>query len=227
LGTPSNGLPHHVPKPGNDNEPATDSDPTSAAGERSFTRMTYLGQTGGTYLVFSDPDGLILLDQHAAHERILYEQFRQIGAGDKIIAQPLLLPEIVTLSPGDYGLLMENVDILKETGMEIEPFGGYTIVIKSLPAILGHLNPQGLLQDLIGQLVGEGSTVSWQDKRDKVLISLACKGAVKAGQFLSKQEVSRICQDLDRLPFAATCPHGRPVWIVITGKQLARLFKRT
>lgn len=214
-------------KPDRDSNIATGPDPSSVAEERSFARMTYLGQTGGTYLVFSDPDGLILLDQHAAHERILYEQFRQIGGGDKIIAQPLLLPEVVALSPGDHGLLMENVDILKETGLEIEPFGGHTVVIKSLPAILGHLNPQRLLQDLIGQLAGEGSTASWQDKRDKVLISLACKGAVKAGQVLSEGEVARICQDLDRLPFAATCPHGRPVWIVITGKQLARLFKRT
>ncbi|MCK9393069.1 MAG: DNA mismatch repair endonuclease MutL [Syntrophales bacterium] len=226
LGTPSNGVPHHVHSD-NDNEPDTGPDPTPAAGERSFTRMTYLGQTGGTYLVFSDPDGLILVDQHAAHERILYEQFRQSGAGEQVIVQPLLLPDVVALSPADYGLLMENVDILKETGMEIEPFGGHTVVIKSLPAILGHLNPQGLLQDLIEQLAGEGSAVSWQDKRDKVLISLACKGAVKAGQVLSEGEVARLCQDLDRLPFAATCPHGRPVWIVITGKQLARLFKRT
>lgn len=238
LGTPLNGVPYHVPdvpgnifapgsKPDIDNNNAADPDPPPVARERSFTRMTYLGQTGGTYLVFSDPDGLILVDQHAAHERILYEQFRQAGAGGKVIAQPLLLPEVVALSPADYGLLMEHIDIIKETGLEVEPFGGHTVVIKSLPAILGHLNPQGLLQDLIGQLAGEGSTVSWQDKRDKVLISLACKGAVKAGQVLSGQEVSRICQDLDRLPFAATCPHGRPVWIVITGKQLARLFKRT
>lgn len=238
LGTPLNGVPYHVPdvpgnifapgsKPDIDNNNAADPDPPPVARERSFTRMTYLGQTGGTYLVFSDPDGLILVDQHAAHERILYEQFRQAGTGGKVIAQPLLLPEVVALSPADYGLLMEHIDIIKETGLEVEPFGGHTVVIKSLPAILGHLNPQGLLQDLIGQLAGEGSTVSWQDKRDKVLISLACKGAVKAGQVLSGQEVSRICQDLDRLPFAATCPHGRPVWIVITGKQLARLFKRT
>ncbi|MFA5181135.1 MAG: DNA mismatch repair endonuclease MutL [Syntrophales bacterium] len=214
-------------KPDGANNTVADHDILPAAGERPLARMTYLGQAGGTYLVFSDSDGLILVDQHAAHERILYEQFRQAGAGEKVIAQPLLLPEVVSLSPGDHGLLMENIDILKETGLEVEPFGGHTVVIKSLPAILGHLNPQGLLQDLIGQLAGEGSAASWQDKRDKVLISLACKGAIKAGQTLSGPEISQICRDLDRLPFAATCPHGRPVWIVITGKQLARLFKRT
>ncbi len=214
-------------KSDNDNNIApADPDPSPAAGGRSFARMAYLGQTGGTYLVFSDSEGLILVDQHAAHERILYEKFRQAGLREKVIAQPLLLPEVVTLSPADHGLLMGNIDILKETGMEIEPFGGHTVMIKSLPAILGHLNPQGLLQDLIGQLAGEGPTVSWQDKREKILISLACQGAVKAGQVLSEGEVVRLCQDLDRLPFAATCPHGRPVWISITGKQLARLFKR-
>jgi DNA mismatch repair protein MutL len=189
--------------------------------------MTYLGQTGGTYLVFSGPDGLIVVDQHAAHERILYEQLRPSGAGVTVISQPLLLPEVVALSPGDYGLLMENLDIMKEMGMAVEPFGGHTVVIKSLPAILGHINPRGLLLDLIGQLAGEGASVSWQDKRDKALVSLACKGAVKAGQILSRPEVSQLCLDLDRLPFAATCPHGRPVWVAITEKQLARLFKRT
>jgi DNA mismatch repair protein MutL len=200
--------------------------PASAPGACLFAGMTYLGQTGGTYLVFAGPDGLVLVDQHAAHERILYEKFRQTQGEEKVIAQPLLFPEVVALSPGDYGLLMEHFDIINDTGLEIDPFGGHAVVIKSLPAILSHLNPQGLLQDLIGQLAGEGSTASWQDKRDKVLISLACKGAVKSGQTLSGREVSQICQDLDRLPFAATCPHGRPVWIVITGKQLARLFKR-
>jgi len=214
-------------QPERDDEPAAIPYPSPAAGERSLARMTYLGQTGGTYLVFSDPDGLILVDQHAAHERILYEQFRQAGAENKVIGQPLLLPEVVALAPADHALLMENIDIIKETGLDIEPFGGHTVVIKSLPAILGHLNPEGLLQDLIEQLADAGSTVSWQDKRDKVLISLACKGAVKAGQVLSEGEVARLCRDLDRLPFAATCPHGRPVWIVITGKQLARLFKRS
>ena len=248
--TPSNGVSYHVPvapdscgitdnvsdgsdnafavesKPDSDGNTAAAPHPSPAAGERSFARMTHLGQTGGTYLVFSDPDGLILVDQHAAHERILYEQFRQAGTVEKVIGQPLLLPEVVALSPADYGLLTENIDIIKDTGLEVEPFGGNTVVIKSLPAILGHLNPEGLLQDLIEQLAGAGSTVSWQDKRDKVLISLACKGAVKAGQVLSESEVARLCQDLDRLPFAATCPHGRPVWISITGKQLARLFKR-
>jgi len=213
-------------KPEREDEPAAVPHPSPAAGERSFARMTYLGQTGGTYLVFSDPDGLTLVDQHAAHERILYEQFRQAGKAEKVIGQPLLLPEVVALAPADHALLMENIDIIKDTGLEVEPFGGHTVVIKSLPAILGYLNPAGLLQDLIEQLTGAGSTVSWQDKRDKVLISLACKGAVKAGQVLSEGEVARLCQDLDRLPFAATCPHGRPVWISISGKQLARLFKR-
>jgi DNA mismatch repair protein MutL len=210
-----------------DNLTASGPEPPPATGTSPFARMTYLGQTGGTYLVFSAPDGLVLVDQHAAHERILYEKFRQTGAGEKVIAQPLLFPEVVALSPGDYGLFMEHFDIINDTGLEIEPFGGHAVVIKSLPAILSHLNPQGLLQDLLGQLAGEESTASWQDRRDKVLISLACKGAVKSGQTLSGPEVSQICQDLDRLPFAATCPHGRPVWIVITGKQLARLFKRT
>ena len=202
-----------------------------AAGEssrqRRFTDMTYLGQTGGTYLVFSHDDELVLVDQHAAHERILYEELRR-GAGDgRAAVQPLLLPEIVALSPGNYGLLMEHRELLAAAGLEIEPFGGHTVAIRSLPAMLGHLNPGELLSEFLEQLTGAGAAGDWQDKQDKVLISLACRGAVKAGQILTDSEVARLGRDLDRLPFAGTCPHGRPVWIVLTGKQLAGLFKRT
>jgi len=194
---------------------------------RLFAAMTYLGQTGGCYLVFSHHDDLILVDQHAAHERILYEEFRRGGPEGRVAVQPLLLPEVATLSPGDYGVLMEHRELLLEAGLEIEPFGGHTVSIRSLPAVLGHLNPRTLLEESLAELTGAAGAVSWQEKRDKVLISLACNGAVKAGQVLSEPEVVRLCQDLDRLPFAGTCPHGRPVWIVLTARQLAGLFKRT
>ena len=194
---------------------------------RLFAAMTYLGQTGGCYLVFSHHDELVLVDQHAAHERILYEEFRRGGREGRVAVQPLLLPEVATLSPEDYGVLMEHRELLQEAGLEIEPFGGHTVSIRSLPAVLGHLDPRTLLEESLAQLTGAAGAVSWQEKRDKVLISLACKGAVKAGQVLSEPEVVRLCQDLDRLPFAGTCPHGRPVWIVLTARQLAGLFRRT
>jgi len=195
--------------------------------KRLFAAMTYLGQTGGCYLVFSHHDELVLVDQHAAHERILYEEFRRGGREGRVAVQPLLLPEVATLSPEDYGVLMEHRELLQEAGLEIEPFGGHTVSIRSLPAVLGHLDPRTLLEESLAQLTGAAGAVSWQEKRDKVLISLACKGAVKAGQVLSEPEVVRLCQDLDRLPFAGTCPHGRPVWIVLTARQLAGLFRRT
>ena len=194
---------------------------------RLFAAMTYLGQTGGCYLVFSHHDELVLVDQHAAHERILYEEFRRGGREGRVAVQPLLLPEVATLSPEDYGVLMEHRELLQEAGLEIEPFGGHTVSIRSLPAFLWHLDPRTLLEESLAQLTGAAGAVSWQEKRDKVLISLACKGAVKAGQVLSEPEVVRLCQDLDRLPFAGTCPHGRPVWIVLTARQLAGLFRRT
>jgi len=195
--------------------------------QRFLADMTYLGQTGGTYLVFTHDDDLLLVDQHAAHERILYEELRR-GAGEgKAAVQPLLLPEIIALSPGNYGLLMEHREFLAATGLETEPFGGHTVAVRSLPAMLGHLNPGKLLAEFLEQLTGEGAAAPQLEKREQVLISLACRGAVKAGQLLTENEVARLCRDLDRLPFAGTCPHGRPVWIVLTGKQLAGLFKRT
>ncbi|HOF05682.1 MAG TPA: DNA mismatch repair endonuclease MutL [Syntrophales bacterium] len=201
--------------------------PDGGSQKRNFREMNYLGQAGGTYLVFSREDELVLVDQHAAHERILYEELRRGSGEGKIAVQQLLLPEIVTLSPGDYGAMEEYRELLREAGLEIEPFGGHTIAIRSLPAMLAHLNPRRLLEEFMEQLPGETHPGSWRDKRERVLISLACQGAVKAGQVLSGPEVVRLCQDLDRLPFAGTCPHGRPVWIVLTARQLAGMFKRS
>ncbi|MDI9569275.1 MAG: DNA mismatch repair endonuclease MutL [Pseudomonadota bacterium] len=194
---------------------------------RYFASMTYLGQAGGCYLVFSHDHDLILVDQHAAHERILYEELRREGREGRLAVQPLLIPEVATLSPGDYGMLMEHRDLLREAGLEIEPFGGHTVSIRSLPAALGRLAPRTLLEESLAQLTGPTEGLSWGEKRDRVLISLACQGAVKKGQILSEAEAVRLGHDLDRLPFAGTCPHGRPVWIVLTERRLAGLFRRT
>ncbi len=220
-------LENFVPHPG---APGTDrhSPPAMPSPEAmSFARMTFLGQTGGTYLVFSHENSLVLVDQHAAHERILYEELRRGAGKGSMAVQPLLLPEVVALSPGHYGLLMEHRDLLREAGLEVEPFGGHTVAVRSLPALLGQLNPRQLLEEFLEQLTEEGAAGSWPERRERVLISLACRGAVKAGQPLTEGEVARLCRDLDRLPFAGTCPHGRPVWIVLTAKQLAGMFKRT
>ena len=113
-----------------------------------FSDLLYIGQTAGTYLIFSGDAGITLVDQHAAHERVLFEKLRRQAQGEKAVGQRLLLPEVVSLPPRDYHFLMESLPILEEAGVEVEPFGGDSIVIKAIPALLSHAEARALILDL-------------------------------------------------------------------------------
>jgi DNA mismatch repair protein MutL len=193
-----------------------------------YADLEYLGQVSGTYLVFSSPGGLTILDQHAAHERVLFEKLKGVSCreGDKMISQRLLLPEVVSLSPGDFTFLMECIDILEYTGMEVESFGGNAVVVKSIPAILSHVQPSELIADLLDAFSGESQRMKIQERKDKVFAFLACRGAVKANHKLSVSEVTMLCRDLDNTSFSSTCPHGRPVQVSIGFNDLEKMFGR-
>lgn len=203
--------------------------PIESAGEKIlFSELSYLGQVTETYLVFSSGNGLILIDQHAAHERVLFEKLKRTsgGEGDRMVSQHLLLPEVVSLSPADFNFLMECNDILEKTGMEVEPFGGTSIVVKSVPVKLTHVHPKDMIAELIDSFSDEDRKIKIQDREEKILVFLACRGAVKANHPLSSEEVAALCRDLDDTPFPSTCPHGRPVYISFAIKDIEKMFKR-
>ncbi len=191
----------------------------------SFSSLTYLGQVAGTYLVFSADSALILMDQHAAHERVLFEKLR-ISRGGEVAAQGLLIPEVVTLQPGRFDLLMNTVDVLNGLGLGVERYGENTVVVKQVPAFLTGCNLEALISDVIEEIGDTGKTENLDETRDKILALMACKGAVKANDALAASEVAALCEDLDAIPFAATCPHGRPLYTVIGLRDLERMFKR-
>ncbi|MDD5711716.1 MAG: DNA mismatch repair endonuclease MutL [Smithellaceae bacterium] len=192
----------------------------------SFTSLSYLGQALGTYLIFSHPRGIILLDQHAAHERVLFEKLRKgTTPGRHVAAQRLLMPEVINVSARQLAVIVELIAPLEETGLEIEPFGGDAIVVKSMPAMLSHLDPKRLVTDLLEDL-SEDELPDPTKRRDAMLASLACRGAVKANHDLSEQEVHTLCRDLDEAPFSSTCPHGRPLYIILEEAVLEKMFKR-
>jgi len=191
----------------------------------SFSSLTYLGQVAGTYLVFSSDRTLILMDQHAAHERVLFEKLR-ISRGGETAAQGLLIPEVVTLQPGRFDLLMNTVDVLKDLGLGVERYGENTVVVKQVPAFLTGCNLEALISDVIEEIGDTGKTENLDETRDKVLALMACRGAVKANDALTASEVAALCEDLDTIPFAATCPHGRPLYAVLGVRDLERMFKR-
>jgi DNA mismatch repair protein MutL len=191
----------------------------------SFLNLKYLGQFASTYLVFEGDDGLMLLDQHAAHERIILEQLKKT-MGPSVISQSLLMPEIINLAPGQITLFKGYVDLLKEIGLEIEIFGRDAIVVKAIPAILSQVQAREIISDIADQLGDQNQMPSLQEKKEKILASLACRAAIKASSVLSYEEVAALCRDLEATPFNLTCPHGRPITINFSLSEIERMFKR-
>jgi DNA mismatch repair protein MutL len=191
-----------------------------------FGNMAYLGQVACTYLVFLAPEGIVVLDQHAAHERVLFEKFRKERGGHGI-AQRLLIPEVLTLSPRDFILFEELLPMLERAGIEAESFGGNSVVIRSVPVICSALDTRAVILDLLGSLSGSDRLSSLEERQDKIFTLLACKAAVKANQHLTPPEVAALCRDIDETPYAATCPHGRPLYIFMDLAELEKRFKRT
>jgi DNA mismatch repair protein MutL len=194
--------------------------------QHCFSNLLYIGQTAGTYLIFTGEEGMVLVDQHAAHERVLFEKLRRQAQGEKAVGQRLLLPEIVSLPPRDIAFLTDAAPILEEAGMEVEPFGGDSVVIKAIPAFLSHAEARTLLLDLLAECAEADRGLPLQEKREKIFTALACRGAVKANHNLTGPEVAGLCRELDAVTHAATCPHGRPLAVSITVTDLEKMFKR-
>jgi DNA mismatch repair protein MutL len=191
----------------------------------SFAGMKYIGQYANTYLIFEGEERLVLLDQHAAHERILLEKLKKENAG-KVASQSLLLPEIVNLTPGQVSMFSDYLDILRDIGLEIEIFGRDTIVVKAVPATLAQVKISEMISDIADQLGDQSESPTFREKREKILVSLACRAAIKANRSLAAEEVSALCRELESTSFNQTCPHGRPVTISFSLSEIERMFKR-
>jgi DNA mismatch repair protein MutL len=196
-----------------------------SSGALKFGDLEYMGQVARTYLVFSTPDRIVLMDQHAAHERVLFERLKENRAGQGI-SQRLLIPEVLHLSRKDLNLIGEYLNLLESSGIEAELFGEGTIAVKSVPAVCPDVNIRDVILDLLSSFQEGDSVPDHGDRQQKLFRILACKAAVKAGRSLSRIEVEALCRDLDQAPYAATCPHGRPVYITLDMTELEKRFKR-
>jgi DNA mismatch repair protein MutL len=207
-------------------EPLPESEPPKE-GYR-FADLEYLGQVAGTYLVFAGEEGMVVVDQHAAHERILFERLKRRAAEQQKgePGQRLLLPEVVSLPPRDLSLLTESIPILGEAGMEVEAFGGDSVVVRAVPAFLSDADARTLIGDILAGSLEADRNLPLSERREKIFTSLACRAAVKANRPLSGPEVESLCRDLDALPRAATCPHGRPFAMTVSKGELEKRFKR-
>ena len=199
-----------------------------------FGELRLLGQLHGTYLLLEAKEGLLLVDQHAAHERVLYESLRAAWLDAGVPRQPLLVAETLELEPASLAALVEQGAEVAALGYEVEPFGASAVVVRAVPALLAERDPLGGLRSLAEQLrAGQGGAMlpragsRWLDAADRLFASLACHSARRAGEVLPVAEQRALADALDAIPWAPTCPHGRPVAVPIAASEIARRFGRT
>jgi DNA mismatch repair protein MutL len=185
-----------------------------------------LGQLNNTYIVCQDRDGLLLIDQHAAHERIVYERLKKSYAAAEIQGQSFLIPARMELSVKEGRLIQKKLDRLAALGLEIEPFGGATFLLRSYPSVLVDVRWEAFLSELL-PVLEEESGLSTEQWLDRMWTLMACHGAIRAGQRLSQSEMESLLDQLEKTDLPTNCPHGRPVSHKFTFYELEKLFKRT
>ena len=184
------------------------------------------GQVAATYIVAEAEDGLVIVDQHAAHERLVLERMRAAREGGSIARQPLLMPEVVELDEPDCDRIEAAMDDLVRLGLEIERFGPTAILVRATPAALGKTDVRGLIADLAAELAELGSAFSLQEKLDHVSATIACHGSVRAGRVLSVAEMNALLREMEVTPRSGQCNHGRPTWVKLAHSDIERLFGR-
>jgi len=183
-------------------------------------------QVHNKYLVAETDEGLVVIDQHALHERILYEQLRAKVLAEALETQQLLVPEPVDLSPEETAAVLQQSELLSQLGLRVEPFGGDTVLVSSYPAMLANFRPAEVLRDLAEQLLAGGKTPERRDLLDSLLHMISCKAAIKAGDRLTSEEITALLDQQHLAQDAHHCPHGRPTALVFTRDELDRQFKR-
>ena len=184
------------------------------------------GQVAASYIVAEAEDGLVIVDQHAAHERLVLERMRRAGSGGGVARQALLIPEVVELDEPDCDRLEAAIAELSELGLEMERFGPAAMLVRETPAPLGKTDVQALLADLAAELAELGTALSLRDRLDHVAATIACHGSVRAGRVLSVTEMNALLREMEVTPHSGQCNHGRPTWVKLAHADIEKLFGR-
>ncbi|GAA0278659.1 DNA mismatch repair endonuclease MutL [Alteraurantiacibacter aestuarii] len=196
-------------------------------GAREYPLGIARGQIAQTYIVAEAADGLVIVDQHAAHERLVLERLRAAGVGDKVAAsQALLMPDVVELDEPSCDRLEEQIDKFAALGLAIERFGPAAMLVRALPTSLKRADPAALLQDLADDLAKHGDSLLLGEKIEHVLATMACHGSVRAGRSLSVAEMNALLRDMEITPRSGQCNHGRPTWVKLSMDDVEKLFGR-
>ena len=194
--------------------------------QKPFGSMRIIGQFHNTYIVCESEQGLILIDQHAAHERVLYEQFSARATGAEKSAQRLLVPETIELGYREAGVLARMIPELSRMGLDVEPFGGTTFVVKAVPALLAEKEVKPILIEMVEKIAEIGAAPGLDQALAQCRIVMACHGAIRANQALSDAQIKGLLDQLDGCDNPSHCPHGRPTWLRWEMRALEKSFKR-
>jgi DNA mismatch repair protein MutL len=179
-----------------------------------------------TYIVAQTEDGIVIVDQHAAHERLVYERMKKALEAGGVVRQPLLIPEIVSLDPADVDRVAARAEELAELGLIVEAFGPDAVMVRELPAMLGRTDTQALLRDLADDLAEQGAALSLKERLEEVAGTLACHMSVRAGRRLAAEEMNALLREMEATPHSGQCNHGRPTYVELKLADIERLFGR-
>src|SRR4051812_8086369 len=215
-------------EPRSDFLPAARAEPADAPppDQNRFPLGVARGQVAATYIVAEAADGLVLVDQHAAHERLVLERRRRAMANGGVARQALLLPEVVELDEPACDRLESRAAELAEMGLELERFGPHAMLVRATPALLGNGDTKGLVTDLADELAAFDEALSLKEKLDHVAATMACHGSVRAGRLLSVAEMNALLREMEITPHSGQCNHGRPTWVKLAHGDIEKLFGR-
>ncbi len=179
-----------------------------------------------TYVIAQTGDGIVIVDQHAAHERLVYERMKKALSNGGVKRQPLLIPEVVDLDPSEVTRVMGRADELAELGLVIEGFGPDAVMVREVPAMLGKLDVKGLVRDLADEIAESGNALSLKERLEEVSGTLACHMSVRAGRRLNAEEMNALLREMEATPHSGQCNHGRPTYVELKLADIERLFGR-
>ena len=184
-------------------------------------------QVHENYIIAQTETGIVIVDQHAAHERLVYERLKAQYAETGIASQALLIPDIVEMSPAEAGRLLDLADDLAHLGLVIEPFGGGAIAVRETPAMLGEVDAKGLLQDILDELSDLEESGNLRARIDAILSRVACHGSIRSGRRMRAEEMNALLREMEATPLSGQCNHGRPTYVELKLSDIERLFGRT
>ena len=183
-------------------------------------------QVHETYIVAQTRDGVVIVDQHAAHERLVYERMKTEMADGGVARQALLLPEVVELDPAEADRVIAKAEELAALGLVVEPFGPGAVLVRETPALLGETDAAGLVRDIADDLAENGAALALKERLEDVCSTMACHGSVRAGRRLTAPEMNALLRQMEATPHSGQCNHGRPTYVELKLADIERLFGR-